>query len=270
MILNLAEQLKNAIISPKKYFEMLEQSLSKKIAYIVTICIIVSMMTALIPDIAAIAAFGGFKNLFTERIPAFKVENGKLTSADNFDLNMGGVHFYVDTEQTAIDPEKLDGTNDLYFAFGSEEYTSILVQTGMKKEMYRFKVSEVLPDGMDNDSLVKIIPIIYISIVFQFVFTTIFVGVKYMLVCLIFSLPFSFLLKMAGQSRNTFDMLMLCFYADTLPILVIGVNQALGYIIPPIILSFIGIFILNRNVRKSLVSLNDNQDGQDDNDLFRR
>ncbi len=251
--MNIVDQLKYSIIKPGKYHEMLHQSNGRKVTYIIVLSVIVSIMTTLLPVLAMIAAFGGFHTLFTERIPEFKVEDGKLTALDNFNLEIGGVHFYVDTEYSEVPVKELEGANDLYFTFGSDVYSSVIIQNGTPRKMYSFNIKDFLPDGFDNDSLASIIPVIYIFIIIQFVLSTAVSILRYLLVCLLMSFPASLLLKTAGFNYSRFDTIMLCFYADTLSILLIGINQATGYIIPSFIMSIIGILIMNRYIIRAIL-----------------
>ena len=253
--MSILEQLTISLTKPSRYHEMMAKtSVAKKIIYIITISVIVSIMTTLLPNVAAITAFGGFRSLFTERIPSFVVEDGKLNASDNFDLAIGGVHFYVDTEEADIPDEDLSGTNELYFTFGSEVYSSVLVQNNTARKIYSFKIADILPEGFDNDQLVTLIPVIYITLAIQFALSVAVNGANDLLVCLLLSLLIRPLARLAGYDYKFFDVVFLCYYADTLSILLLGINTATGYIIPSLIMTIIGFLVFNRYIFASFRS----------------
>ena len=123
----LMEELKIALSVPSRLSELGEVTKKTFVKYVIFLSLLISVIIYLIPSIATVAGFGGFRSLFMEKMPPFKYENGTLTAERKFDMVISGYHLYVDTSQSEVSAASLP-SNGMYLAFGSKTVSFIVVQ----------------------------------------------------------------------------------------------------------------------------------------------
>ena len=241
------QQFANALTKAGSYIDMIRLRTGKSVKYIISLMVLVAVMTAVIPTVAAIVTFGGFENLFLNKIPAFRMENGELKAEKMFDIDISGVHFYVDTGSEFVDNSVFDD-DSVYIAIGSRTMRGVYKMSGVVTDFYRMSLSEILPDGFDNQALAAQIPAIYLALFMNFILVILQNGIKYSLLALIYMIMTVPICKRTGLMLSKYQIFMLCFYAQTLGILLVNINAALGYLLPSFLFSMIGIFATFRYI----------------------
>ncbi len=236
------DQLITCLTKPKKLLGVAQLSTGKFIKYMIIMALLLSFMTYIIPVAATITGFKGFNHLFKESMPSFKAENDTLTADDKFQLNLSGFTVYMDTSEPTVDTKKIDGSG-VYITIGSKNIEMVIIQAGMSSKIYSYPVGVLFYNGVTNETFVKAIPEIYMVLGFSFLFMTILNILKYMIWALIYSIIAWGYIKRTDLHMDYWDALRLSFYAGTWGMILPNVNMAFGYIIPPLIIFFAGVFI---------------------------
>jgi len=254
------EQLAASITKPSKYFALAKDTLKHKITYIVATAIIMSIMTFVIPAAAVIVGFGGFNNLFSVSMPKMSFEDGTFTASRFFDMEISSVHFYVDTTKESVTmTEEMSEDYSLYFNFGSKKYDIVMTQGDEGNiTLASGQLTEILPEGFDNNTLVKTIPMIYAGLFFDFVLVAVGKALNYMIYSLILMIFVTPLMKKYDNILTTSECFYFCYFAVTFAMLIESINQALGYLIPSFIVLIIGFFFTIRCIFKAIASLDSN------------
>ncbi len=242
----LMEELKIALSVPSRLTELGEVTKKAFVKYVIFLSLLISVIIYLIPSIATVAGFGGFRSLFMEKMPAFKYENGTLTAERKFDMVISGYHLYVDTSQSEVSPSSLP-SNGMYLAFGSKTVSFIVVQKNAVNDfsniLYKINNKEMFVDGMDNASFAEASNTFYISSFMFTLFYALFMALKYILLAMIYTGILWVAYKVSIKNIYEFEACHISFYAQTIGILFVSINKALGYMIPGMLASIAGIFI---------------------------
>jgi hypothetical protein len=242
----LMEELKIALSVPSRLTELGEVTKKTFVKYVIFLSLLISVIIYLIPSIATVAGFGGFRSLFMEKMPAFKYENGTLTAERKFDMVVSGYHLYVDTSQSEVSPSSLP-SNGMYLAFGSKTVSFIVVQKNAVNDfsniLYKINNKEMFVDGMDNASFAEASNTFYISSFMFTLFYALFMALKYILLAMIYTGILWVAYKVSIKNIYEFEACHISFYAQTIGILFVSINKALGYMIPSMLASIAGIFI---------------------------
>lgn len=241
------QQIAYAITKAGKYIDMVQLRTGKSVKYVLLLMLLVSIMVYAVPTAATIAAFGGFQNLFLNKIPSFRMEAGELKSEEPFDIDISGIHFYVDTDADMI-PNNVFEDNSVYIAIGSKTARVVFTEADFVSEFNRFRLSDVFPEGFDNKGLAQLSPYLYLSLVLNFVMVIIQYLVKYSFLALIYMILAWAINKTTGLMLTKKQVFMLCMYAQTLGILLVNINAAFGYILPPLLMSIIGVFATSQYI----------------------
>ena len=242
-----------SIAKVSKLAEMCISNTSRFILYVVYIAILVGFTSFLVPTASKIVSFGGFHNLFNNVMPQFSVDDGILTADKKFEFKMSTSTILIDTtipEFTADDFEY----SGIFIAFGQKKLKMISFMNVDDKstysEIYSFNIGDVLMNGFSNKTLSNMTIVFYIVLIIMFIFTSIFAALRYLLfaaILCIFTRTSTALCKLPMTLRHTFH---LNFYAQTISIILVNINEAAGYFVGPIISSVIGvvitIFVINR------------------------
>ncbi|MBQ9234681.1 MAG: DUF1189 family protein [Lachnospiraceae bacterium] len=249
-----SEQIVYAMFKPSKYKEMLELKKSRFALFIVVLMLAIGIVRFAIPTTAMITGFGGFENLFTKKISPLEFKDGKLSIEKKFEMSLGLYKVVIDTEDAKIPDEKLNRKGG-YIAFGSE-YVTVAVNSGNSVTRYQeVYLDNILMDGFDNNSLKQLIPFIYTYIVISFIVSCVGYFLKYALLALLFGLFINSINNNMGLGLSKKDVFKICFYGQTLGIIISNFNAALGFL-PTAIVSGICIAISINMISVGTFSIN--------------
>jgi len=244
-----------SLIRAKELALVSVKSSSRFIGYVIFMSFLVSLMIYAVPTASKITSFGGFKNLFMNKVPAFEYTDGTLTADKAFEMKLSNVNIIMDTRVNEFvfgDFER----EGIYIAIGAKNIKMVTI-TDIKddssyQEVYSYPNSLVLMDGMNNMTLVKMRPFFYIMIFFIFMFSTALAAGKYLLAALFYAFIFKSLTSVSKLPMTFLDSFHMCFYAQTLGIILVNMNIALGNLVSPLIASAIGIVITVVIIHKAM------------------
>lgn len=248
---------------------------SKFVGYLLLILTMMSFLVTVIPATAAIAQFGGFEKLFGQTLPAFTVQDGELVTDEDFEMNVQGVHILLKHDVDSVSKEDLNGISGVYYTFGKKQVKMIVYQKqntdDFYNEVYVLPVSTMFPDGFNNQSLIDYIWAWYLGIFFGFIWRIITLAGRYLLLSLILMLVFNGLMEKTTLEMNGSDLFKMAFYAQTIGINIVNINQAFGYLLPASLLSIVGMFVAVYKMRKALMPYlrEINSDDEERRNLFR-
>lgn len=244
-----------SLIKTKELAETSVKNSSRFIAYVIFISVLVATMTFAVPSASKISSFRGFRNLFMNKVPAFEMTDAGLVSDKKFEMKLSNVTILMDTEldQFRFGDFKREGA---YIAIGSK-YTKMITITDIEddssyNETYSYPNNLLFPAGFNNSDLVKMIPGFYISLIFIYVMLATFAALKYILAAVIYAVVTRSLTVISKLPMTFTDALHMCFYAETLGILIVNINSALGYLISPLLVSAAGIIITIFIIHKAM------------------
>lgn len=244
-----------SLIKTKELAETSVNNSSRFIAYVIFISVLVATMTFAVPSASKISSFRGFRNLFMNKVPAFEMTDAGLVSDKKFEMKLSNVTILMDTEldQFRFGDFKREGA---YIAIGSK-YTKMITITDIEddssyNETYSYPNNLLFPTGFNNSDLVKMIPGFYISLIFIYVMLATFAALKYILAAVIYAVVTRSLTVISKLPMTFTDALHMCFYAETLGILIVNINSALGYLISPLLVSAAGIIITIFIIHKAM------------------
>lgn len=224
-----SEQIVYAMFKPSKYKEMLEQKKGRFALFAVVLMLALGIVRVAVPTAALITGFGGFDNLFTKKMAPMEFKDGRLSIEKKFEMSLGIYKIVIDTEEDRVPDERLNRTSG-YLAFGGE-YLTVAVNSGNKITRYQeIKLDNLLTEGFNNDSLRQMIPFIYTYIVVSFIISCIGYFLKYALLALIFGIFVNSINNNLGLGLSKKDVFKLCFYGQTLGIIISNFNTAIGFL----------------------------------------
>jgi hypothetical protein len=241
------QQLFYALAKPGKYLEMLELSAWKSIKYMFVLMLLVAILVNAVPTAAVITGFGGFRNLFLNKLPAFQMVDGELQAEDSFDIVISGTHFYMDTTEDSVNADALDD-NAFYVAIGRKTAKLILVESGMVTEGGSMNLGDLFADGVNNEALAQLAPYLYVSLVITFLLMVLQYVLRYSLLALIYMIFAWRINRLSGLRLSRPQVFMLCFYAQTLGILLVNINAAFNYAVPSLLVSIVGVIATSRYI----------------------
>ena len=244
-----------SLIRAKELALVSVKSSSRFIGYVIFMSFLVSLMIFAVPTASKITSFGGFKNLFMNKDPAFEYTDGTLTADKAFEMKLSNVNIIMDTKVNEFVFGNFE-REGIYIAIGAKNIKMVTI-TDIKddssyQEVYSYPNSLVLMDGMNNTTLVKMRPFFYIMIFFIFMFSTALAAGKYLLAALFYAFIFKSLTSVSKLPMTFLDSFHMCFYAQTLGIILVNMNMALGNLVSPLIASAIGIVITVVIIHKAM------------------
>jgi hypothetical protein len=244
-----------SLIRAKELALVSVKSSSRFIGYVIFMSFLVSLMIFAVPTASKITSFGGFKNLFMNKVPAFEYTDGTLKADKAFEMKLSNVNIIMDTKVNEFVFGNFE-REGIYIAIGAKNIKMVTI-TDIKddssyQEVYSYPNSLVLMDEMNNMTLVKMRPFFYIMIFFIFMFSTALAAGKYLLAALFYAFIFKSLTSVSKLPMTFLDSFHMCFYAQTLGIILVNMNMALGNLVSPLIASAIGIVITVVIIHKAM------------------
>ena len=245
------EQLRISIMSPKQLVGLSQLKVSRFVRYCLLLSCLVIVMTYIVPIAATLAGFGGFRKLFTEKMPEFSVKSGALTAEGSFSLNLGNYEIIMDTSDNVVSPDKFMG-KPVTIAIGKYRVQVAVNQNGLSEIVVDQPVNSLFTEGFTRQDLVDAIPGFYIALGLIGLVSMGGIVIKYLIASLLYMFLGWALAKHSDLGLTKGNVFRLCYYAQTIGILLVNLNAALGYLIPSLIVSAVGIFLSLRWVAKSL------------------
>lgn len=236
-----SEQIVYGWLKPSKYKDMIELPRRRFVAYVIVMMLVLSIVSFVVPTASIISGFGGFEKLFTQGLGEVNYNDGALSVSNKFDMHINYANFLVDTSQETIpnDDLKKDG---MFLAVGSKTVRVSAVAGSKVTDYGVYYLSDYLPDGFNNDSLIAIIPSIYGVFFFTLLGTMVSYFAKYAVIALLFSALVNGMNRQFQLNLTFGQVFELCFYGQSLAMIISNFNLAIS-LLPELLVSIIGIFI---------------------------
>ncbi len=251
---NLLDRFIIALTKPSKLVGVSVMPVSRAILYVIVMFVFLAFVAYGMSAIANVVSFGGLRNLFLNKVPAFTVTDGKLNAEENFEMNIGNIKILMDTSKAEITESDIDSYG-AYVGIGSDTVKMFTyINDGAKNsfyEMYNFPINYMFPDGFNNQQLADMSIMFYISIAFFILFYAGMMLVQQLVLTglyLIIAWPLS---KVAKVDLKLSDLYILCLYAETMGLVILNLNEALGNIIPYLIVAIAAVIITVVYIRKA-------------------
>ena len=236
------EQFRISIVSPKQLIGLSTMKVSRFVRYTLFMGFLMTLMLYIIPVSVTLIHIGGLRDLFENRTPDFKLTNGVLEAKERFTIELGSCDIIVDTSG-AIVPEDSYEAHKLTFAIGSRKLQAVISNNGMNYVLVEGAIKDYLPEGFDRQMLISAVPGFYIALVLAGIILMVITLGKYLLASLLYMLIAWGIARNTGLDLNKGNVFRLCFYAQTIGMLLVNINKATGGYLPSLIVSMVGIFI---------------------------
>jgi len=236
-----SEQVWYGLFKPSKYKELLELRARRSVLYVAVIVLVLGLVTFVVPISAIIVGFGGMNKLFTETMAPVSYDGESLTIERPFKMDADNTIFIIDSSYYTIPDQelKVDAT---YIAVGSKNMRIVTVLGGEIWMNSVVPLEQILAPGFTNQSLVEIIPAIYISLVLCYLINSLLFFLKYGLYALILSIALNSMNKQLELGLSYGKVFMICFYGMSLGMLLTNFNIAMG-LLSPMLVSMVTIFV---------------------------
>ena len=216
-----------ACFRPSSYDKLLEEKKSL-VPYLLFLTMVLVLIEHAIPLLAWDVSVGGLKHFFTERVPAFHVEDGILTCEKPMEFQIGSaIHFRLDADQKEY--EASDLSND-YVQEVLVSRTAILVKNGMT--IRNIHLSDLDNVVVDNQSLVQAIPLIRVFMGVYLAMAFLETLAEYLIVSLLYLLIGKTIVRDPdGKSVTWKQGFQIAVYARTLMTLLSAINMVMGQLI---------------------------------------
>lgn len=238
--MNLTEQIIVALAKPKRYKDLLKLSKKRFVYFIILLTMLMSVITFVIPAVATIVGFGGFKNLFETNLKTIEYKDGKVSLDNVFKMKINGTTIIVDTSAKEVPFKQMRNTGT-YVAVSSDNVSVYSSVSGNVMKVVSYKLTDLFPIDMNKETLIMLIPAIYMYLVLSFLMKTIFYFMEYALYGLFLAVVLNLMKKNHSYNMKFGSIFVICFYAQTLMMLVDSINSSVG-LAPSFIISFVGLF----------------------------
>jgi len=252
-----SEQLEHALLHPLKIKELIELRTRRFVAFIIVLMLALGTISFAVPAAATITGFGGFEKLFQKQLNGLEFEDGKLSLEHRFLLKLGDVTVLIETSNPRVDKSELHA-DGIYLTFGSEYANLCYIVGNEYAVMNDIRLSDLLPNGFNQQSLIDLIPAFYLYLVIAFIVTCIGFFIKYAVLGLLFSITINNANKQLGLNLSYGQVFMICMYGQTLGIVISNCNSALN-LLPQFLVSLVCIFISIKRIVKSITVFDRNK-----------
>ncbi len=236
-----SEQIWYGLFKPSKYKEIIELKTRRFVLFVVVVCLVLGLVTFVVPTAAIIAGFGGMNKLFKETMAPITYDGENLSIEEPFKMNAGGNIFIIDSTYYTVPDEALD-RDGTYVAVGSKNLRMATVLGGEVWFESITPLEQVFAPGFSNESLVSMVPAIYISLTICYLIMSLLFFLKYGLYALILSIAMNSMNKQLEIGLTYGRVYMICFYGMSLGMLLTNFNTAMG-LLSPMLVSMVTVFV---------------------------
>ncbi len=253
-----SEQIWYGLFKPSKYKEVIELRAGRSVLYILTILLVLGFVTFVVPTAAIITGFGGMNKLFTETMAPVTYDGEVLNIEKPFKLFAGSTRFVINSDYETVPDEELE-SDGAYIALGSKNIRVATVLAGQMWSDSIIPLDQVLAKGFNNQSLVGLIPAIYMSLFVCFLLNCLLYFAKYGFCALVLTLLYNSMNKQFQLGLSFGKVYMVCFYGLSLGALLTNFNLAMGLFNPNIVSIITVIVSINMMTTAMMSMRKDNQ-----------
>ncbi len=246
-----SEQIIYAMFKPDKYKEILSLGKKRHVSFIIVMMLVLGIVTFAVPMGAFVASFGGFETLFSEKLGDISFKDGELSLDKPFKMSIDYYTILIDTSVDEI-PNEMLTKDGVAMAIGKKNARLVYCFNGTYSDYQKIDLNLIVPEGLNNDMLVRLVPAIYAYLVMAFIVQCGSMFIKYSIISIVLSLLINSYNR-AGNLQLTFGQrYLIAFYGQTFGYILSNFNAALG-LLPGGIVSIIAIFISIGMITKALM-----------------
>ena len=253
-----SEQIVYGWFKPSKYKDMIELPRRRFVSYVIVMMFVLAIVSYVVPTASIISGFGGFGKLFKQSLGEVNYTDDTLSVSNKFDMHINSANFLVDTTQETVQNDSLK-KQGMFFAVGSKTVRVSMVLGSKVTDYGVYYLSDYLPDGFNNDSLVAMIPSIYAALFVTLLGTMLSYFVKYAVVALLFSILVNSMNHQFHLNLRFGQVFALCFYGQSFSMILSNFNQAIAFL-PGLLVSVIGIFVTVHMITVSVALIKDERE----------
>lgn len=251
--MTISEQIVYGMIKPSRYKEILELKKSRWISYVIIMMLALSVISFVVPVASKIYGFGGFENLFTNKISDFQYSDNELQIEKPYQMSIGLNHMLIDTDYDTV-PKNLLKKDGIYYAFGSKNVKLAYTIDGTIQAENIYRLEDILWEGFSNETLCEMIPHIYVMLLFMFIFNAIGHFISSGLFALFLAICVNSMNKYMKLGLSFGKVFILSFYGQSLYMVVSAVNDVIG-LLPSVLVTMIGLFVTVHFVTTALITM---------------
>lgn len=227
----LLDQISIAVSSPKNYRHLLKLKTSRLVLFMAVVSFLFVFMEFGIGVIFWTANVGGFRSFATETLPEFSYEDGRLSMDGDCEIDAGHASIYINTESSKVDWSELtsDGT---YITVGSEYVVMGMLSGGQAYTYMSTPLKYMLVNGFNNSMLASLAPLYYVYMAFMYLMYMLMKVGGQLVLALIFSILGNGFARNLSMNLSYGKVYTVCVYAQTLPMFIMTLNNALDYMLP--------------------------------------
>lgn len=236
-----SEQIVYGCFRPAKYKEMLELPRKRFVLYVIVMMLVLGIVGFVLPTASVISRFGGFEQLFETSLGEVRFQNERLSVANQYNFQINYANLLIDTTQETVANESLT-KQGMFIAVGSKTVRVSAVVGSKVTDYGVYYLSDYLMDGFSNESLLAMIPSIYMALFFSLLGVMISYFIKYAVVALVFSILVNGMNKQFHLGLSFGQVFVLCFYGQSFAMILSNFNAFVSFL-PSMLVSIIGIFV---------------------------
>lgn len=237
--IGILDQFILAVSRPKEYKKLIVLKTGKIILYTLLMALILTVMSYIIPAAGWLLSYHGFEGFIENQIPEFTFANGQLDMKSDIVIKQAGVsQIIVDTSKDKVSKKDLEEGYMQQILVSKNNMIISSMTTTNEIEFSRLKNVY-----LSKASLLKLVPILYISLAVAVVMEFIVVLLGYIFSAFIYGLIAMFYTSMEGKNISLGDAIKAAIYAKTLAAVFGAFNTVMGSFIPSSIWSFLSMFI---------------------------
>ncbi|MCM1179839.1 MAG: DUF1189 domain-containing protein [Clostridium sp.] len=232
--MKLSECFMTAMFSPKEYSSsLLKLPVKKMVRYFLCLILLLTVIRNVIPMLGAIAGMGGFRNIISERIPDFELENGSFSMVERIEIDdeQSGVYILIDTDVDRFTEEDVDVKKGVLETVLVGRTNMLVSNTvgGIGTMNQEYKFSDFGDLQMTKQTLIDMVPFYYMMMFFVFIGQYLAMGIKYMLSALCYAVfIYFFIIKMLSVDHEFGEVYQTAMYAKTMGAVVEEVSYCIG------------------------------------------
>lgn len=253
-----SEQIWYGLFKPSKYKELIELRARRSVLFVTVVVLVLGLVTYVMPTVAIIAGVGGLDKLFSETMAPITYDGENFTIEEPFKMAADGTIILLDSTYYTV-PDKELNLDATYIAVGSKNLRLATVIGGEIWMDSIVPLEQVINPGFSNESLVGLIPAIYVSLFLCYLIMSLLFFLKYGFYALILSILYNSMNKQLELGLSYGQVYMICFYGMSLGMLITNFNIAMG-LISPMLVSMVTVFVSIHFMTNAMVSMRkDNQ-----------
>ena len=219
-----------AMFLPKEYDKLLNLKTGRRIAYLVLLMLLASVIQYAIPTMGAVAGMGGVRNIVLHEIPEFAFQDGKLSFDKRLEHTEESTKSYMLLDTDVEKFTKEDVPRNMSDAILISQ-TNILVYNsmgGLGGLVQEQTFDSYKPLTITNEAVARQAPLIYIILVLLFVVMYGATFVKYLLLALFFAAVMYVMTRSLMLELTFGKIYQVAVLAQSVGIIVVAITYCIG------------------------------------------